>query len=125
VVTRQDDHQVRGHRRLTLGIELERVGVVELVARQEELQFVTIPIALPLIIGYVLVYAAIASPDASWLKVASFLPPLTATLMPARIALGHVAWWELPLAAAIMGASIYAMIRIASNVYTRSLRRAD
>jgi ABC-2 type transport system permease protein len=92
-----------------------------LVARQEELQFVTLPIGLPLLIGYLLVYAAIASPNATWLKVISFFPPLTATLMPARIALGHVAWWELPLAAAIMGASIYLMARVASRVYSVAL----
>jgi ABC-2 type transport system permease protein len=32
------------------------------VARQEEVQFVTLPIGLPLIAGFLLTYAAIASP---------------------------------------------------------------
>lgn len=92
-----------------------------LVARQEEVQLVTTPILLPLFIGYLLVFPAIASPDATWLKVASFLPPLTATLMPARIALGHIASWELPLAALVMLASIYTMIRLASRIYIGAL----
>jgi ABC-2 type transport system permease protein len=95
-----------------------------LVARQEELQSVAVPIAMPLLIGYLLVYAAVASPNAAWLKVASFLPPLTATLMPARIALGHVSWWQLVLAALLMAASIYAMIRVAARVYEQSLLRS-
>ncbi len=88
-----------------------------LVARQEELQAATLPVQLPLLIGYLLVYAAIGNPNAGWLKLLSFVPPLTATLMPARIALGHVAAWELPLAAVIMAASIYGMARLAARVY--------
>lgn len=94
-----------------------------LVARQEEVQSVAIPIVMPLLIGYLLVYAAVGHPNAGWVKVVSFLPPLTATLMPARIALGHVPWWQLVLAALIMAASIYAMVRVAARVYERSLLR--
>jgi ABC-2 type transport system permease protein len=55
--------------------------------------------------------------------VISFLPPLTPTLMPARIALGHIAWWELPLGAVIMAASIYGMVRLASRIYSGALMR--
>ena len=94
-----------------------------LVARQEEVQSATFPIVLPLLIGYLIVYAAVGSPNATWLRVLSFVPPLTPTLMPARIALGHVAWWEYLLAAAIMLASIYAIVRIASAVYAGALLR--
>jgi len=92
-----------------------------LVARQEEVQFVTMPIGLLLLVSYLLVYAVIGSPDATWVKVVSFFPPLTASLMPARIALGHVAPWELPLAALIMALSIWGMIRLASRVYANAL----
>jgi ABC-2 type transport system permease protein len=95
-----------------------------LVARQEEVQSVSFPIVMPLLVGYLLVYAAIGNPDASWLKVVSFLPPFTATLMPARIALGHVPWWQLVLAAVIMITSIVVMIRVAASVYERSLLRS-
>ena len=92
-----------------------------LVARQEEVQAVTTPLALPLLIGYLLTYAAIGRPDATWLKVLSYLPPMNATLMPARIALGHVAWWELPVQAVIMLASVYGVARLASRVYSGAL----
>ncbi len=94
-----------------------------LVARQEEVQSATFPLVLPLLIGYLITYAAIGSPNATWLRVISFLPPLTPTLMPARIALGHVDWWEYPLVAAIMSGSIYAIVRIASAVYAGALLR--
>jgi len=92
-----------------------------LVSRQEEVQSVTIPIALPLVLGYLLVFAAVSSPNATWLRVASLLPPLSATLMPARIALGHIAWWELPLDGLLMLASILAVARIASRIYAGAL----
>ncbi len=92
-----------------------------LVARQEEVQSATFPIVLPLLIGYLIVYAAVGSPNATWLQVLSFVPPLTPTLMPARIALGHVAWWEYLLVAAIMLGSIYAIVRVASAVYAGAL----
>jgi len=92
-----------------------------LVSRQEEVQSVIIPVAMPLVLGYLLVFAAVGSPNATWLRVASLLPPLSATLMPARIALGHIAWWELPLDGLLMLASILAVARIASRIYAGAL----
>jgi len=94
-----------------------------LVARPEEVQTVTLPLIMPLPIGYVLTFLAVASPNATWLRVISWLPPLTPTLMPARIALGHVAWWEYPLVAVVMVASIYAIVTAASAVYAGGLLR--
>ncbi len=94
-----------------------------LVARQEEVQSVTFPIVMPLLIGYLITYFAVGSADATWLRVLSWLPPLTPTLMPARIALGHVDWWEYPLVAVTMLGSIYAIVRIASAVYAGALLR--
>jgi len=92
-----------------------------LVARQEEVQFVTLPLGMFLLVGYLLVYAVIAHPDATWVKVVSFLPPLMATMLPARIALGHIAPWEIPLDVLIMAVAIWAMIRVASRVYANAL----
>ena len=94
-----------------------------LVARPEETQLATLPIIMPLPIGYVLTFLAVGSPHAFWLRVVSWLPPLTPTLMPARIALGTVDWWEYPLVAAIMLASVYAVVRAASTVYAGGLLR--
>ena len=53
----------------------------------------------------------------------SWLPPLTPTLMPARIAVGHVDWWEYPLVAVLMFGSIYGIVRVASAVYSGALLR--
>jgi ABC-2 type transport system permease protein len=96
-------------------------AVGALVSRPEEVQSVVLPVAMPLVLGYLLVFAAVGSPNATWLRVASLLPPLSATLMPARIALGHIAWWELPLDGLLMLASIILVARIASRIYARAL----
>ena len=93
------------------------------VARQEEVQFVTLPIGLPLIAGFLLTYAAIASPSAWWVQMLSFVPPLTPILMPARIALGHVSLWEIALAVLIMLASIYGTARLAARIYSEAIVR--
>ncbi len=92
-----------------------------MVARQEEVQFATVPFTLLLLTGYGLVYAAAASPDATWLRIVSFLPPLTATLMPARIALGHVALWEFPVQALLMAAAIAGTVKLAGRIYAGAL----
>ena len=93
------------------------------VARQEEVGFVTLPIGLPLIAGFLLTYAIIASPSAWWLQVLSFVPPLTPILMPARIALGHVSAWELALGALIMLAAVYGTARLAARIYSGAIVR--
>jgi ABC-2 type transport system permease protein len=92
-----------------------------LVSRPEEVQSVIIPVAMPLFLGYLLVLAAVGSPNAIWVRIVSLLPPLSATLMPARIALGHIAWCELPLDGLLMLASILVVARIASRIYAGAL----
>jgi len=94
-----------------------------IVARQEEVQFVTGPIGFPLIVGYLLAYAVVASPHAVWVRVLSFIPPLAPALMPARIAFGGLAWWEMPLDVAIMLVAIYATSRAAARIYAGALVR--
>lgn len=94
-----------------------------MVARQEEVQSVSTPFNVFLIGGYLLTYASIASPDASWVRIVSYLPPLMPLMMPARIALGHLAIWEMPLAILIMLASIYGMARLAGRIYANTLVR--
>ncbi len=94
-----------------------------IVARQEEVAFVTLPVGLPLIVGFMLTYAGIASPSAWWLQVLSFVPPLTPILMPVRIALGHVSAWEIALGAVLMFAAVYGTARLAARIYSGAIVR--
>jgi ABC-2 type transport system permease protein len=95
-----------------------------MVARQEEVQFVTLPVGFPLLVGYLLIYAAIAASHATWIGVLSLLPPFAPSLMPARIALGVVAWWEVLLATLIMLVAIYGTINFTGRIYANALIRS-
>ena len=109
-----------------LGFTLYSFGLAaagSMVARQEEVQSVALPINIFLVAGFLLVYATIASPDAPWLKLLSFFPPLAPVLMPARLALGTVAWWEVAIAIAIEVAAILGMARLAGGIYRGALVR--
>jgi hypothetical protein len=44
--------------------------------------------------------------------------------MPARVALGAIAWCETPVAVVIMLVSIYLVVRLASGIYTGGLVRS-
>jgi ABC-2 type transport system permease protein len=92
-----------------------------LVGRQEEVGFVGLPLSFPIIGGFLLVYAAIASPYAWWIQLLSFLPPLAPILMPARLALGSVAWWEMPVAVLLTLLAVYGMARLAARIYAPAL----
>jgi ABC-2 type transport system permease protein len=94
-----------------------------IVARQEEVQFATAPFGFPLVAGYLLVYALIGSPHATWIRVLFFFQPLAPSLMPARIAIGDIVWWELALGVLIMLIAIYGMVRLAARIYTGALVR--
>lgn len=94
-----------------------------LVARQEEVQSVTLPFTALLVAGLLLVYATIASPDSPWVRLLSFVPPLAPLVMPARLALGHLEYWELPLAIGIELASIVGMAWLAGRIYQFALVR--
>jgi ABC-2 type transport system permease protein len=94
-----------------------------MVARQEEVQFATMPFGILLVLSYLLVYIAVAHPDATWLRVASLFPPLSASLMPVRIALGHLAAWEIVLDAVLMAAAIVVTARVTGRIYVSALMR--
>jgi ABC-2 type transport system permease protein len=64
------------------------------------------------------------SPDAWLVRLASFGPLTAPFVIPVRAAVSSVPAWELTLAAAIMIASTYAVIRIAASVYEGAVLRA-
>jgi ABC-2 type transport system permease protein len=55
------------------------------------------------------------------LTIASFVPPLSAILMPARLAAGGVPLWEPALALLLLVLAAGAVVRVAERLYRRSL----
>lgn len=94
-----------------------------IVARQEEVQFVVVPMSLLNVGSYLLLFAMLANPHAPWARVLSFLPPFAPALMSARIALGVASPWEVLAAALVMLAAIYGVSRLVSRIYAAALVR--
>lgn len=94
-----------------------------LVARPEEVQMVMAPFTLVLVGSYLLVFSMIQTPDALWVRLLSYIPPLSPTLMPARMALGHVAWWEWVLAVGLNLLTTALIVRFGARIYRRALMR--
>jgi ABC-2 type transport system permease protein len=94
------------------------------VARQEEVQIATVPLSIPLLAGYLLASILAGNPHSPAIVVLSFVPLLTPSLMPARIAVGTAPWWQVILAVLIMLASIYGMVRLTTRIYKATLVRS-
>ncbi|MBN9736123.1 MULTISPECIES: ABC transporter permease [unclassified Pseudonocardia] len=95
-----------------------------LVSRQEELQSVTAPLAVPLLVPFLLAVAILPTdPRNPLTTVLSFVPFFSQTLMPARVALGVAAWWEVLVALALALAALAGMVRLAARVYRNSILR--
>jgi ABC-2 type transport system permease protein len=94
------------------------------VARQEEVQITTIPLTIPLLVGYLLASILAGDTHSPAIRLLSFIPPLTPSLMPARIAVGTAPWWQVILAVLIMLVAIYGMVRLATRIYKATLVRS-
>ena len=94
-----------------------------LVSRQEELQNVTTPLTMVVLVGFFLAFAALNDPGSTLARVASFIPPVAPMVMPARITLGEVAPWEVAASAAVCLASIAVLIPLAARLYRGAILR--
>lgn len=94
-----------------------------LVSRQEDLQTVLLPMTLVLVAALILAITAGQNPDGTLAKVTSFVPALSTMVMPARVATGTVAWWEIALAILLMLVAIVAVVRVGGRIYSGALLR--
>jgi ABC-2 type transport system permease protein len=92
-------------------------GPGAMVKWQDEVQSaVQVPTML-LVIGWILVYLGAAFPNATWIKVLSYIPFFTSELMLVRIGLGVVAWWEIVATIALMLVAISACTWFSARAY--------
>jgi len=102
-------------------VALAAVGA--LVSRVEDLQAAVAPLTWTMTLCAMSAPVAAESPDAWYSLVASLLPITAPFAMPVRIAVGNVAAWEIMLAAAIILAAIYGLVRLGGAVYSGALLR--
>jgi ABC-2 type transport system permease protein len=88
-----------------------------LAGRSEDLQSTTTPLTL-LLLG---VFVGSLALDGTAQRVASFVPPLSAVLMPGRLLAGEAAWWEALVALSLLTAAAAATVLVGERVYRRSL----
>jgi ABC-2 type transport system permease protein len=92
-------------------------GLAAMVKRQEEVQSTIMLPQILLIVGYVLFFFVVSSPDATVTKVLSYIPFWTPALMMMRLAVGTVAWWEIVVTIALMLGAIVASTWFAARLY--------
>ena len=93
------------------------------VSRQEDLQSVTTPGTLLVLVSFFASFYVSDSPDSTAAKVLGILPPFSALVAPVREAGGSAAWWEAPLAVALMLLAVAGLVVLAARVYEGSVLR--
>ncbi len=88
-----------------------------LVKRQDEVQNAIQPLTWLFMIGYIASFIGISAPDATWIKVMSYIPFWTPTTMLMRLGAGTVAWWEIPLSIVLMLIATFVCALIAARIY--------
>ncbi|MBK7256600.1 MAG: ABC transporter permease [Ignavibacteriae bacterium] len=84
---------------------------------EQEAQQVTSYLVMFLILPIVLAIPAMKDPGAPWIKVLSFIPLLTPTMMALRIPILMPEWWEILLTTVIMVVSIYFGMIVAGRIF--------
>jgi ABC-2 type transport system permease protein len=94
------------------------------VDRQEQVQPLLLPLALPVIFGYFMATTTVTSGNPSvFFHVLAYLPPTAPFAMPTLVSLGAVSWWQFALSAAISVACTVGVARLATAVYRASVLR--
>ena len=92
-----------------------------MVSRLEDAQGATMPVTMVLLVAYMAVFTVGQVPDSTAARVLSVLPPFAPLMMPLRIVTGSASVLEIVLAAVLLMAAIYGMLRLVSAVYMRTL----
>ncbi len=95
-----------------------------LAERQDQLQSLTFPLSIPMLVGYIFAITAASSGNASLLfKVLAYIPLTAPFAMPVLVGLGQVTWWEFVCSAMISLVSTFYVARFAAGIYRRAILR--
>lgn len=87
------------------------------VSQQSEVQQFSMVLVLPQLIGLVLMVYILGNPSAWPVVLLSLFPPCTPIVMCLRMAAMNVPWWQTLLSLALMAASTYWLLWLASRIY--------
>lgn len=93
--------------------------------RQDQVQSLAVPLALPLIAAYIISITVLSSGGAppGYAEVLAYLPPTAPFAMTALVGLRAVTWWQFALSATTTAASIAAVAVLAASIYRRAILR--
>jgi len=94
-----------------------------IVPRQEDLQATMTPLTILIIASFFIGISAVQDPSTTLASVASYLPFSAPLVMPTRIVLGDIAPWQALLSAAISIGATFALVPVATRVYSRAVLR--
>lgn len=94
-----------------------------LVSRTEELQTVTTPITLLVVIPFIAAFQVADNPTGTLVTMLSLVPFFAPILMPILISLGAADGWQVALAAALTVATIAALAAVGGRIYRNSVLR--
>jgi ABC-2 type transport system permease protein len=95
------------------------------VERQDQVQGLAIPLALPIIASYVISITVLSAgnPPPTYFQVLAYLPPTAPFAMTALVGLDAVTWWQFTLSALLTVATTIAVATLAAAVYRRAILR--
>ena len=93
------------------------------VSRQEEVQNVTTPVTMVLLVSFLAGIYASNQPDSTLTTVLSIVPPFSALVSPPRVAAGAMPLWQLLLAVGLMLVVVVLLVRVAARLYEGAVLR--
>jgi ABC-2 type transport system permease protein len=98
-------------------------AVAVLVSRPEEVAGATAPVAVALVVPYLLMFVGLSDPTNPLIVVLSMVPPCSPILMTLRIAYGVAPLWQVLVAMALTIAAIVGTTWVAGRTYANSAMR--
>jgi ABC-2 type transport system permease protein len=98
-------------------------AAASLVSRQEDLGSVVTPTSMLLVVSFIISFQAASDPGGALATVTSFVPGMSPTVMPVRMAAGEVPTWQVALSVLLMLVAIAVILRIGGRVYAGALLR--
>lgn len=95
-----------------------------LAERQDQVQSLTFPLGIPIIVGYITSLIAVSTGSAPlFVQILAFLPPTAPLAMPALVGLGQTTWWAFCASVVLSLIATAAMARLAAGIYRRAILR--
>lgn len=92
-----------------------------LASRPEDASSVTGSVTVLLVVGFMVSFAAIGSPDTAWARLVAWFPATAPFAMPNRIAMGAATWWDPVVALVLTTATVAGLVVLGGRIYTGAI----